>query len=96
MPGTTQPITHEGQLAGVVLSAAAADGRLTEYRLVEVNTANDNLELVQGTALYAMQIHESELPGPYDDDDALAYAHAAIELRHELTAQAPGRRGPGA
>jgi hypothetical protein len=63
-----QRITHNGQLAAIVIAGQA----------IIDDTLNDNdRQHVQAMCLYAFQITDGLRPGPYTDTDAQRYAHDA-------------------
>lgn len=64
-----QQITHNGELVAIVLAdQAIIDGTLPASEQPHV----------QAMCLYALQIQAGELPGPYTDARATAYARAAV------------------
>ncbi len=63
-----QQITHNGELVAIVLADQA---------IIDDTLPAGERPKVQAMCLYALQIQAGELPGPYTDDKANAYARAA-------------------
>ena len=68
-----QAITHRGRVAAVV-----ADGRA----IIPDSVPDSELLTVQAMCLYALEIAEGRLPGPYTTAHALEYARAALAARN--------------
>jgi hypothetical protein len=68
-----QPIIHKGQLAAVV-----ADGRA----IIRESVPEREQPTVKAMCLYALEIAEGRLPGPYSAAEALVYARAAAANRN--------------
>jgi len=64
-----QQITHNGELVAIVLADQA---------IIDDALPVSERSQVQAMCLYALQIQAGELPGPYTDDKANAYARAAM------------------
>lgn len=78
-------ITYEGTPVGVV-----ADGHA---RLNETLIVPEALATVKGMALFAMEVQDGNIDGPYTERRALAYANEAS--RQRARAGAPGAVRPG-
>lgn len=63
-----QAITYKGEVAAAVI----ADNAILVERLAPADRYT-----VELMCLYAMQVITGERPGPYTDEQALAYAHRA-------------------
>jgi len=63
-----QQITHNGELVAIVLADQA---------IIDDTLPASERRQVQAMCLYALEIQAGELPGPYTDDKANAYARAA-------------------
>ncbi len=63
-----QQITHNGELVAIVLAGQA---------IIDDTLPASERSKVQAMCLYALEIQAGELPGPYTDDKAHAYARAA-------------------
>jgi hypothetical protein len=63
-----QQITHNGELVAIVLA---------DHAVIDDTLHASERQHVQAKCLYALQIQAGELPGPYTDAKANAYAHAA-------------------
>ena len=67
-----QQITHNGELVAIVLA---------DHAIIDDTIPAAERPYVQAKCLYALQIQAGELPGPYTDRKANAYAHAATTSR---------------
>jgi len=67
-----QQITHNGELVAIVLADQA---------IIDDTLPFSERPKVQAMCLYALQIQAGELPGPYTDAKAKAYALAAVTRR---------------
>ena len=80
-------IEYEGTPVGVV-----ADGYA---RLNETLIPPRALPTVKGMALFAMEVQDGNIDGPYTERRALAYAKEANRQRANADAPAPVRPGRG-
>jgi hypothetical protein len=77
-----QPITYRGQVVAVVI---------VDHAVIAEELAGSARRLVEAKCLYALRVNAGDLPGPYSDRDAQAYARAALDLIAELQGP-PGPR----
>jgi hypothetical protein len=68
-----QPILHHGRLAALVVAGQA---------IISDTLPRQDEATVKAMCLYALEVAEGRLPGPYSDDHALAYARAAAAARN--------------
>ena len=68
-----QPIIHHGTLAAVVIAGQA---------IISDTLPKHQHTIVKAMCLYAIEIADGRLPGPYSDTRALAYAHMAAATRN--------------
>jgi hypothetical protein len=68
----TWPIIHRGTLAALVVAGRA---------IIPGALPSQEQATVKVMWLYALEIADGRLPGPYSDAQALAYAHAAAAKR---------------
>jgi hypothetical protein len=80
-------IEYEGTPVGVV-----ADGHA---RLNETLVPQAALTTVKGMALFAMEVQDGNIDGPYTERRALAYAKEANRQRANAGAPGPVRPGRG-
>jgi hypothetical protein len=71
--GQIQAITHDGRVVAAVISGRAI--------ISEALPTNDQL-IAKAMCLYALDIAEGRVRGPYSDVAALAYARAAVAARN--------------
>ena len=64
-----QQITHNGQLAAVVIADQA---------IIEDTLSDEDFRHIQAMCLYALEISDRQRPGQYTDASADAYARAAL------------------
>jgi hypothetical protein len=62
-----QPITHNGHIAAAVIN---------QHAIILTTLTPDEQRHVQAMCHYAMRVQAGELPGPYSDEQADAYARA--------------------
>jgi hypothetical protein len=67
-----QQITHNSELVAIVLA---------DHAIIDDTLPATERVYVQAKCLYALQIQAGELPGPYTERKANAYAHAATSSR---------------
>ena len=60
-----QPITHRGRMAALVVAGQA---------IIPDALPSQEQTTVNAMCLYALEVAEGRLPGPYNDAQALAYA----------------------
>ena len=60
-----QPITHRGRMAALVVAGQA---------IIPDALPSQEQTTVKAMCLYALEVAEGRLPGPYNDARALAYA----------------------
>jgi len=68
-----QPIIHHGTLAAVVIAGHA---------IISDTLSKHQHAIVKAMCLYAIEIADGRLPGPYSDTHAVAYAHTAAATRN--------------
>jgi hypothetical protein len=68
-----QPIIHHGRVAALVVAGQA---------IIPDALPSREQATVKGMCLYALEVAEGRLPGPYSDAKALAYARAAEAKRN--------------
>ena len=68
-----QPIIHRGRVAALVVAGQA---------IIPDALPSHEQTTVKAMCLYALEIADGRLPGPYSDAHALAYAHAAAGKRN--------------
>jgi hypothetical protein len=71
--GDIQPIIHNGRLAAVVPGGRA---------IIRDSVAAHDQLTVKAMCLYAIDVAEGRLPGPYNAARALAYARSAAAVRN--------------
>jgi hypothetical protein len=67
-----QPIVHYGELAAIVVGGQA---------IIPDEVPKTERVAVQAKCLYALEMASGQLPGPYTDAGAAAYARAAAAQR---------------
>lgn len=68
-----QPIIHRRRAAAVVVAGRA---------IISDTLPNQEQATVKAMCLYALEVAEGRLPGPYSDAQALAYARAAAAVHN--------------
>jgi len=68
-----QPIIHHGRLVAVIVAGQA---------IISDTLPKQQHAIVKAMCLYALEIAEGRLPGPYSDTSALAYARTAAATRN--------------
>ena len=68
-----QPIIHQGRVAAVVVAGQA---------IIPDALSSQELATVKAMCLYALEVADGRVPGPYSDARALAYARAAAATRN--------------
>jgi hypothetical protein len=68
-----QPIIHQGRVAVVVVGGQA---------IIPDALPSEERATVKAMCLFALEVADGRLPGPYSDAHALAYAHAAAAKRN--------------
>ena len=68
-----QPITHRGRMAALVVAGQA---------IIPDALPSQEQTTVKAMCLYALEVADGRLPGPYSDALALAYARAAAANRN--------------
>ena len=68
-----QPIIHRGRVAALVVAGQA---------IIPDALPSQEQATVKAMCLYALEVAEGRLPGPYSDARALAYARAAAAKRN--------------
>jgi len=69
-----QPIIHQGRVTAVVIAGEA---------IIPDALPSQERATVKAMCLYAIEVADGRLPGPYSDAQALAYAHMAAAKRNE-------------
>ena len=68
-----QPIIYRGRVAALVVAGQA---------IIPDALPGHEQATVKAMRLYALEVADGRLPGPYSDAQALAYAHAAAAKRN--------------
>lgn len=68
-----QPIIHHGRIAALVVAGQA---------IISDTLPEQERAAVRAMCLYALDVAEGSLPGPYSDDRALAYARTVAAARN--------------
>ena len=68
-----QPIIHRGRVAALVVAGQA---------IIPEALPSQEEATVKAMCLYALEVADGRLPGPYSDAQALAYACAAAAKRN--------------
>ena len=68
-----QPIIHRGRVAALVVAGQA---------IIPDALPSQEQATVKAMCLYALEVADGRLPGPYSDAQALAYARAAAAKRN--------------
>jgi hypothetical protein len=67
------PIMHNGRLAAVVAGRQA---------MIRDSVPDRDLPTIKAMCLYALEVADGRIPGPYSSAQALAYARAASAARN--------------
>jgi hypothetical protein len=66
---TVQPITHHRRLVAIVV---------VDHAIIDDSVPAGERRHVQAMCLYALEVANGTLPGPYTDTAAERYAHTAL------------------
>ena len=82
-----QPIIHRGRVGAIVVAGQA---------IILDALAGRERAIVKAMCLYALEVADGTVPGPYSDQEALAYARAAAAARTSGSRIALRTGAPGA